>query len=84
MKKHIFEIVKVNEKGQITIPKKIRVAEGIVPNDLVKITFVPNMIFIDKIEKENSFEEIVNFLASTGLGRKDWKEIQKEREESER
>lgn len=80
----ITEIVKVNQKGQITIPKDIREAEGIKPNDLVRITFIPKTIFIDKIEEENTFEKIVSFLASSGLGREDWKRIQKERELEEK
>lgn len=84
MKGHISEIIKVNEKGQITIPKEIRVAEGIAPNDLVKITFVPRTIFIDKIPAETTFERIVNFLVSTGLSRKDWKKIQKGRDLEEK
>ncbi len=78
------KIVKVNQKGQITIPKSIREKEGICPMDMVKVSYVPSMIFVDKITREPDFRDIVDFFSSSGLGKKDWKRIQEEREESER
>ncbi|NHJ31285.1 MAG: AbrB/MazE/SpoVT family DNA-binding domain-containing protein [Asgard group archaeon] len=79
------QIIKVNDKGQITIPAKMRELEGIGPNDFVKVSYVPSMIFIDKVEKESDIVgDIMKSAAKLGLTDKDWKEIERERDESDR
>ncbi len=79
------QIVKVNDKGQITLPAKMRELEGIRPNDFVKVSYVPSMIFVDKVEEESDIvEDIMKSAAKLGLTDKDWEEIEKERDESDR
>jgi len=79
------QIVKVNDKGQVTLPVKMRELEGIRPNDFVKVSYVPSTIFIDKIEKEvDIVQDIMDSAAKLGLTDKDWEEIEKERDESDR
>ena len=79
------QIAKVNDKGQVTLPVKMRELEGIKPNDFVKISYVPNMIFIDKVEEESdTVEDIMNSFKKLGLTDKDWEEIERERDESDR
>ncbi len=79
------QIVKVNAKGQITIPAKMRKLEDIKPNDFVKVSYVPSMIFVDKVEQEsNVVEDIMNSAAKLGLTDEDWEEIKRERREADR
>ncbi|MBL7170253.1 MAG: AbrB/MazE/SpoVT family DNA-binding domain-containing protein [Candidatus Aenigmarchaeota archaeon] len=79
------QIVKVNDKGQITLPVKMRKLEGIKPNDFVKVSYVPSMIFIDKVEDESDIvEDIMDSFKKLGLTDEDWEEIKKERREADR
>lgn len=75
---------KVGARGQIVIPKSIRDAEGIRPNQILRIKNIPGAIVIEKPAKVKSPEEaildIVNKI-KVKFTEKDWEEIHKEREE---
>lgn len=57
-----LKTVKVNSKGQITIPKEIREEEGIQPGDTVIVQDISGTIVINKLDKEtyNTFAEILS------------------------
>ncbi|NCN39151.1 MAG: hypothetical protein COY38_03475 [Candidatus Aenigmarchaeota archaeon CG_4_10_14_0_8_um_filter_37_24] len=79
------QIIKVNEKGQITLPVKMRELEGIRPNDFVRVSYVPNMIFVDKVEgNEDVVQDIMDSFAKLELTDEDWEQIKKERREADR
>ena len=78
------QIIKVNEKGQITLPVKMRELEGIRPNDFVRVSYVPNMIFVDKVEDDSSTETLIELFRKLELNDEDWEEIKRERREADR
>lgn len=86
MKKHklIYRKVKVGERGQITIPKKIRTEDKIMTNDTLLVTHLPGgSIVLRKMEKEKPEERIMKIIMEAPKidFKKTWKEVQEEREE---
>lgn len=47
-----FDTMKVNEKGQITIPKEIRKNHGIKPGDTLIVQYVDGTIIFNKLTQE--------------------------------
>ena len=80
----LTDFVKINDRGQITIPKDIREQEGLRPDSLIRITDMTGTIFLSKIEEKSPEEAILESLQSMSLTMEDWKEIEKERDESDR
>ena len=76
--------VKVGERGQIVIPKSMRVSEGIKPNQILRIKKIPGAIIIEKpLTVKSPEEKILEIFAKTKVKftEKDWERIHKEREE---
>lgn len=84
----ISGIIKVGRRGQITLPRVIRLAEGFGRGDRLKIVMQPTgSIYITKVSKEkDSFERLMKALEKVPRfdAEKAWKEVEKERRESER
>ena len=51
---------KINENGQVTIPKKLRDALDIKSNSMINITNIGNSIIISKVEGINNLVHIIN------------------------
>ena len=76
--------VKVGERGQIVIPKSMRVSANIKPKQILRIKNIPGAIVIEKPSTVKSPEEkILDILTKTKVKftEKDWEQIHKEREE---
>lgn len=73
--------VKVGERGQIVIPKKIREREGIRPMHFVKVIDMPGQIVIKKVTSGEPEKRFFELLGKTGLSSKDWGRIHRLREE---
>lgn len=72
--------VKVGERGQVVIPKALREAEGIRPNQLVKIIGEPGQIVIRKISHIQEPEDVIfDILGKMKLADKDWEKIHRQR-----
>ena len=77
----IEKYVNVGERGQIAIPKEIRVAEHIQPKQRLKLIRTEGEIIIrtatDNIKPE---EQVLISLRKARLTEHDWEEVQKDRE----
>lgn len=81
------KIIKIGEKGQITIPKIARENWKINPGDKAKIIVTPSgMIIMHIIKEESPEDKILETIKKAPRidFKKLWKEVEKEREESER
>lgn len=76
----VSKTVRVGERGQIVIPKPIRIREKIKPRDVLKVTSIAGTITIKKVEVKSPEEKVFEFIENSGLSMKDWKDIQKERD----
>ena len=75
--------IKVGERGQITIPKNIRLEDKITSKDTLRVTHLPGgSIVIRKIEKEKPEDRIMKIIMGAPKIdiKKAWKEVQKERD----
>lgn len=77
----VSKIVRVGERGQIVIPKRIRKIEGIKPKSMLKVTnYGTGTIVMSKVRETKSPEEkFFEFLEKMKLPKNAWEEIQKER-----
>lgn len=85
MNKHklIDTKIKVGERGQITIPKSIRMEDRIMSKDLIRLTRLPGgAIMIRKLEKEKPEDKIMDIIMKSKKidFKRSWEEIQKERD----
>ena len=77
------KIVRVGEKGQITIPKEAREKWLINAGDNARIVVMPSgVISVRILKKEQPEDRLVNFLNKMpGIdAEKAWKEVEKQRE----
>jgi AbrB family looped-hinge helix DNA binding protein len=58
----VHEVVKVGERGQITIPSGIREREGIRKGELLELIYVDGTILMTKLEKRGSLELALKIL----------------------
>jgi AbrB family looped-hinge helix DNA binding protein len=79
------EIVKVGQRGQIVIPKKIREKQEIKPGTLLKAIGINNYILLKKVRTKTLEEKFVELIQKFKLEKEEvqkiWQRIQKEREE---
>lgn len=84
----INETIKIGRRGQITLPKVVRTAEGLKRGDRLKLVRQPTgTIYLTKVPKEKDpFERLMKVLEKVPKfdAEKAWKEVEKERRESER
>jgi AbrB family looped-hinge helix DNA binding protein len=84
----IIETIKIGRRGQVTIPKNVRTAEALRIGDRLKIVRQPTgTIYLTKIPKEkNPFDRLMTVLEKVPKfdAEKAWKEVERERRESER
>jgi AbrB family looped-hinge helix DNA binding protein len=75
--------VRIGERGQIVIPKRMREESKMKPGEMVKIVNEPNQIVIRKEQKVSGEELFFETLAKMKgkITMKDWDRIHKEREE---
>ena len=79
------DTVKVGERGQITIPMKMREDLGIRPAQTLKVLEVGGEIVIRRRRQEQDIgNDILRILTKANLTDQDWKKIQKEREDIHR
>lgn len=82
------ETIKIGRRGQITLPKIVRTVEGLKRGDRLKLVRQPTgTIYLTKIPKEKDhFERLIKVLGKVPKfdAEKAWKEVEKERRESER
>ena len=78
----ITEIVKVTDKGQITIPAKIRQTENIKPQQNLFAIDIQGLIILTKLKKDpiKKFISTLNNIAENA----DAKELRKIRDEAEK
>jgi AbrB family looped-hinge helix DNA binding protein len=70
---YYMELIKVNPKGQIVIPRKIRVEFGINENSILALDKMKNHIIIKKVDTE-FVDKIERSLEDIKAGRiKEWK-----------
>ncbi len=75
------EVVKLGERGQITIPMRIRKKKSLRAKSLLRVYEVDDLIVLKKIsEKPLNLELTLKKLQKLGMTEKDWKEIEKSRE----
>ena len=84
----ISGVIKIGRRGQITLPKTVRVAEDLRRGDKLKLVRQPSgSIYLTKLPKEKDpFERLMKVLEKVpkfDFG-KTWKEVQEERRRSER
>ena len=81
-------LIKVGRRGQITLPKAMRVVEGLKRGDKLKLVRQPTgTIYLTKIPKEKDpFERLMKLIKTFPKfdAEKAWKEVERERRESER
>ena len=77
----VSKIVRVGERGQIVIPKRIRKIEGITPKTTLKVTnYGTGTIVISKMKETRSPEEkFFELFEKIKLPKNAWELIQKER-----
>ena len=79
------KIVKVGERGQVTIPKRIRRLVDLQPKSKLRVLLLPDKsIVLKKVEEESPEDKLVRLLNSVSSSidvEKIWKEIEDEREE---
>lgn len=75
--------VRIGERGQIVIPKKMREESKMKPGEIVKIVNEPHQIVIRKEQKISGEELFFETLAKLKgkITMKDWDKVHKEREE---
>ena len=78
----ISEVVKVTDKGQITIPAKIRQTENIKPQQRLFAIDIEGFIVLTKL-KEDPIKEFITTLNNIA-GNADAKALQKIRDEAEK
>jgi AbrB family looped-hinge helix DNA binding protein len=63
------QLVRIQEKGQVTIPKKIRKKLGLKPGDLVAVVETPDGVFIapQQVLATKALESIGEILKEKGL-----------------
>jgi AbrB family looped-hinge helix DNA binding protein len=84
----IRETIKIGRRGQITIPKTVRMIESLKRGDKLKLVRQPTgTIYLEKLPKEKDpverILEITNKYPKFDFD-KAWKEVQEERRRSER
>jgi len=79
--KIVTKTVRVGERGQIVIPKRIRNIEGIKPKSVLRITDygTGNMVISKMKETKSPEEKFFDILKSIKLPKNAWERIQKER-----
>lgn len=84
----ISGIIKIGRRGQITLPKTLRVVEDLRRGDKLKLVRQPTgTIYLTKLPKEKDpFERLMKVLEKVPKFdfEKAWKEVQEERRRSER
>lgn len=84
----ISGIIKIGRRGQITLPKTLRVVEDLRRGDKLKLVRQPTgTIYLTKLAKEKDpFERLMKVLEKVPKFdfEKAWKEVQEERRRSER
>ncbi len=81
----ICKNVKMGERGQIVIPKEIREKEKLVPNQILRIIHTEGEMTIRMPSLNGTPEDrILNALRKAKLNKKDWEEIQKDRQDKHR
>jgi AbrB family looped-hinge helix DNA binding protein len=79
------EIVKVGQRGQIVIPKKIREKQEIKPGTLLKAIGINNYILLKKVRTKTLEEKFVELIQKFKLEKEEvqkiWQKVQEEREE---
>jgi AbrB family looped-hinge helix DNA binding protein len=78
----ITEVVKVTDKGQITIPAKIRQTENIKPQQMLFAMDIEGFIVLTKL-KEDPIKEFVSTLKNI-TGNADTKKLRQIRDEAEK
>lgn len=58
----VHEVVKVGERGQITIPSSIREMEGIRKGELLDVVYTDGTIVMTKLEKRGNLEMALKLL----------------------
>lgn len=79
----VYSKVKVGERGQVTIPKRIRMEDNITSRDVMRLTHLPGGgILMQKIEKERPEDRIAAVIQESPRidSEAAWKEVQSERE----
>ncbi|MFW6110824.1 MAG: AbrB/MazE/SpoVT family DNA-binding domain-containing protein [Thermoproteota archaeon] len=60
--KEVHEVVKVSERGQITIPRSIREIEDIRKGELLEVVYQDGMIVLTKLDKRGDLELALKLL----------------------
>ncbi|MBI1741603.1 AbrB/MazE/SpoVT family DNA-binding domain-containing protein [Candidatus Acetothermia bacterium] len=67
-----MEIVKLNERGQVTLPKEIRKKEGLKQGDALEVVYLDGVIALRKVGEQphilNLFRELGKALIQAGYG----------------
>lgn len=84
----ISQTIKIGRRGQITLPKTLRVVDNLKKGDKLKLIRQPTgTIYLSKIPKEKDpFERLMKLIKTFPKFDFDeaWKEVQEERRRSER
>ena len=84
----ISDVIKVGRRGQITLPKDVRIAENLKRGDRLKLVRQPTgTIYLTKVPKEKDpFERLMKILEKVPKfdAEKAWSEVERERRENER
>lgn len=73
-------VVKVGERGQVVIPKEMRVKEGLGPDSYVRVIHVDGGILLRRLDLE-PIDTLVAALQASGLEGSDWQQVQRWRHE---
>jgi len=74
--------VKLGERGQVVIPKEIRDAMHLRKTQRIKMINIGSEIVMRPLKEEKEPEDtVLEILKKVKLTEKDWKEIQRERDE---
>jgi AbrB family looped-hinge helix DNA binding protein len=61
----IHEVVKVGEKGQITIPSEIRAREDLKKGELLEVTYIDGTVVLMKLDKRGNLKMALELLGKS-------------------
>jgi len=61
----IREVVRVGEKGQITIPSEIRRVEGLKKGELLEVTYIDGTVVLMKLDKRGNLKMALELLGKS-------------------